>query len=121
MKVGTKTQSTVQPDKFLVNSLPNGNFELSLCENVVELEHVTDVNGEELVETIYEYDLTLEIHKVKSYEELASALVSLKYSYGDEFALMRKGSSNEYDKEYVSYLSYVNDCKSFAKQYWFSK
>ena len=121
MKVGTKTQSTVQPEKFLINELLNGELELSLCENIVEVERVNDINGEELVEKVYEYNLTLEVHKIKSYEELASAFVSLKYSYGDEFALMRKGSANQYDEEYLTYLSYVNDCKSFAKQYWFSK
>lgn len=118
MKVGTKTQSTVQPDKFSVNALGEDTYELSLCENIVETEQVIEMVGENLVEKLYEYNLTLEVHNIKSYEELVSALVSLKYSYGDEFALMKKGIINSYDDEYVNYVSYVNDCKSFAKQYW---
>lgn len=117
MKVGTKTKSTVQPDKFSVNALGADSYELSLCENIVETERITETDGENLVEKLYEYNLTLEVHKIKSYEELVSALVSLKYSYGDEFALMKKGIVNSYNDEYVNYISYVNDCKSFAKQY----
>ena len=118
MKVGTKTKSTVQPDRFSVNALGADTYELSLCENIVETEQVIKMDEENLVEKLYEYNLTLEVHKVKSYDELASALVSLKYSYGDEFALMKKGIVNLYNDEYVNYISYVNDCKSFAKQYW---
>lgn len=115
MKVGIKTQSTVRPDKFSVNALGADSYELSLCENIVETEQVIEMNGENVAEKFYEYNLTLEVHKIKSYDELASALVSLKYSYGNEFALMKKDPN---DEEYVNYISYVNDCKSFAKQYW---
>ena len=118
MKVGTKTQSTLQPDKFSVNALGEDTYELSLCENVVETEQVIEMDGENLVEKLYEYNLTLEVNKIKSYEELVSALVSLKYSYGDEFALMKKGFRNAQDEEYLDYESYVDECKVFSRQYW---
>lgn len=117
MKVGTKTQSTVQPEKFSINELADGKLELALCENIVEVERMSEMDGEQVVENGYEYDLLLETCKVNTYEELVDALVGLKYSYGDEFALIRKGTSNSRNSEYVNYIAYVDECKSFAKQY----
>lgn len=116
MKVGTRTQSTIQPDKFSFNHLFNGDVELMLCENIEAVEKERKEDGKVVTETRYEYDMYLETHKVTTYEQLASALVGLKYAFGDEIALMKKGMINPKNEEFVAYNEFVSECKAFAKE-----
>ena len=119
MKVGTKTQSTVQPDKFSVNALGEDTYELSLCENVVETEHVIEMDRENLVEKLYGYNLTLEVHKIKSYEEELKryAVEKLKqnknitiYNENTKSGIIAFNYKNIFAQDLAIYLNKYNIC-----------
>ena len=107
MKAGVETRSTIQPDSFKISALSNGTYEIFASDNLVS-ETVTDEAGEH---TEYVYDAYYDTVELSGYNEAVAALIALKYSYAEEFALARKGAGNE---EYTAYLAYVEACKAYA-------
>lgn len=99
-----KTQSTIKPNKFKINSL-GGFKEVILCENIIETQN-------EEGDTLYEYDMTLAKTKSQTRDDLISDLIHLKYSYDQEIALLNKGLQDVNNVEYVAYRAYVNECKA---------
>lgn len=105
-----KTQSTVKPNKFKINSL-GGFKEVILCENIIETQN-------EEGDTLYEYDMTLAKTKSQTRDDLISDLIHLKYSYDQELALINKGLQDVNNVEYVEYRNFVETCKSKANEFW---
>lgn len=115
MKVGKITRSTTTPPQLEARNLFDDLFELAHCEGAHEVE-VVDPRTKK-TRTEYEYTFYLEAVHVENYDALVDHLVALKYTNGDEIALMRKGINDPENEEYLAYLEYVKTCKEFARQY----
>lgn len=116
MKAGTIARAANSPQQFDINHLFGNLYELTHTDSAKKVT-VTDHESDKK-HTEYEYNLYLETVSVSNYEEMVSALVALKYTPGDEIALMRKGIANSEDAEYAAYIAYVADCKAAAKTYY---
>ena len=116
MKAGNIARAATLPQQFDINHLFGNLYELTHTDNAKKIS-VTDSETEKK-RTEYEYTLYLETVSVSGYEEMVSALVALKYTPGDEIALMRKGIADSEDAEYTAYIAYVADCKAAAKTYY---
>lgn len=118
MRAGTITQAAAQPQQFNFNRLYGNIYELEAADGIQAVK-VKDTHGsgqetdQERQEYAYtRYAATVEIN---NYDEAVAALVRLKYSSSDEFALMRKGQADQDNGEYAAYLGYVNASKAFAR------
>lgn len=112
MKTGNLTKSAVKPETaFEIKKLNEQTTEISYVENVSEVA-VTDEEGER---TEYEYTLYLGSTSAQTYDDIVSALVGLKFTSGDEIALMRKGMTDSTNEEYTAYVEYVENCKVYAR------
>lgn len=119
MRAGTLTQAAERPQQFNFNKLYGCTYELEAAENIQAVEVKPDRHGsgqeadQERQEYTYtRYAATVEIN---NYDEAVAALVRLKYSSSDEFALMRKGQADQDNAEYTAYLEFVSACKTFAR------
>lgn len=122
MKQGTKTQSNVQPNAFSINVLTSGYAELYHNENITVQERQRENGGNTpVVEQEYTYDTYYGKCKLNSYDDLVDTLVGLKYTNGDEIALMRKGIKDGNNAEYLTYIAYVDSCKAFARSVYVEK
>ncbi len=116
MKAGTIARAANSPQQFDINHLFGNVYELTHTDNAQKVT-VTDPESNKK-HTEYEYSLYLETASVDNYDDMVSALVALKYTPGDEIALMRKGITDSEDAEYTAYLAYVTACKASAKSYY---
>lgn len=118
MKQGKLTHASEAPFEIEIRNLYNDIYELSAVDDIqaVEVERVGLGDEPEAI-TEYQYNLYLGTVKANGYEDIVSALVELKYTHGDEIALMRKGMLDIDDEEYNQYLIYVTACKCAAKQF----
>lgn len=113
MKVGSKSRAMQSPARFNMQKLMNGTYALTYTEGAEEISVPGGESG--AVHTEYEYSEFCSVAQVDGYETAAAALVSLKYTYADEFALMRKGMADSTNAEYQEYVAYVEACKAFAR------
>lgn len=116
MKAGTIARAANSPQQFNINHLFGNVYELTYTENAQKVT-VTE-NESNKKHTEYEYSLYLETVSIGGYDEMVSALVALKYTPGDEIALMRKGIADSENDEYAAYIAYVAACKTAAKTYY---
>lgn len=116
MKAGNIARAISLPQQFSIYHLFGNMYELTHTDNAKKVT-VTDRETDKK-HTEYEYSLYLETVSVGNYDDMVSALVALKYTPGDEIALMRKGIADSENSEYAAYIAYVADCKAFAKNYY---
>lgn len=117
MKQGTLTQSTTMPQSLEMKHLFGEVYEFTRAENIVE-KQVVDTSGETSPEqTQYEYTLYIDRQRAENYDAAVNLLIGLKYSTGDEISIARKGIDNREDSEYTAYLNYVNECKTYAREF----
>lgn len=119
MRAGILTQAAERPQQFNFNRLNGNTYELETADSIQAVNIKTDRHGsgqeadQERQEYKYtRYAATVEIN---NYDEAVAALVRLKYSSSDEFALMRKGQADQDNAEYAAYLDFVSACKGFAR------
>ena len=118
MKAGISTQATRKPSPLNMRKLFGNYYELTAADDIKELTVADDVHGdgkERAKRTEYTYKLYQSAQTVESYDDAVSALVRLKYTSGDEIALMRKGITDASNAEYTAYLDYVEQCKAAAR------
>lgn len=116
MRAGNKSQAMEKPQSLEIRRLCGDLYEIAATEDVEAVE-VADEAAEAKTHTEYTYTERRGTAHLSGYEEAASALIGLKYTTGDEFALMRKGLTDESNAEYVAYLAYVEECKAHARAY----
>jgi len=109
-----KQESTQVPDDIAIRHLSGTIYELIGNENVTPKQKVLD--GEEV--TVYESELTHITTSITRRDEMISALIRLRYTQDDEFALINKGIQNSEDVEYKAYRSYAALCKTQSNVYW---
>lgn len=121
MKKGEQSRADVRPQPLEIRKLFKGRniYELTAYEDVIEETVTRDAGGGEDAESRVEFVFTTRraAAKLDGYEEAAAALIGLKYSFADEFALMRKGMAEPENSEYAEYLEFVAECKAFAREY----
>lgn len=118
MKAGISTRATRKPSPLEMRKLFGKYYELIATDNITELTVADDNYGDaELAteHTEYSYALYQSAQEVENYDDAVSALVRLKYTNGDEIALMRKGIADASNAEYAVYLDYVEQCKATAR------
>lgn len=119
MRAGTITQAAAQPQQFNFNRLYGNIYELEAADGIQAVKVKTaHGSGQEADQERQEYKYTryTATVEINNYDEAVAALVRLKYSSSDEFALMRKGQEADQDNaEYAAYLDYVSACKAFAR------
>jgi len=109
-----KQESTQVTDDIAIRHLSGTIYELIGNENVTPKQKVLD--GEEV--TVYESELTHITTSITRRDEMISALIRLRYTQDDEFALINKGIQNSEDVEYKAYRSYAALCKTQSNVYW---
>lgn len=114
MKAGSNTLSTIMPPNLSMKRLFGDLFELEANADIKEV----IIKHEDEEEVQFEYVHFEYQSHIKTYDEAVSSLVGLKYSTGDEIALMRKGIAEPQSEEYTDYTTYVENCKTYAKQVW---
>lgn len=118
MRAGTLTRAAERPQQFNFNRLNGNTYELETADCIQAVTIKPDRHGDQEADqerqeyTYTRYASTVEIN---NYDEAVAALVRLKYSSSDEFALMRKGAADQGNAEYAAYLEYVGACKAFAR------
>lgn len=119
MRAGNKSQAMEKPQSLEIRRLYGDIYEIAATEDVEGVVVVDETTAKEKTETHTEYAYTerRDTVRLSGYEEAASALIGLKYTTGDEFALMRKGLADGNNAEYVAYLAYVEECKAYARAY----
>lgn len=119
MRAGTITQAAAQPQQFNFNRLYGNLYELETadCIQAVNIKPDRHGSGQEADQERQEYAYTryAATVEINNYDEAVAALVRLKYTSSDEFALMRKGQADQGNAEYAAYLDYVSACKAFAR------
>ena len=115
MRAGTITQAAELPQQFKINRLYGNTYELETVDGIqaVNIAAIDSGSGQE--QQGYKYNRFASTVTINNYDEAAAAMVRLKYSSSDEFALMRKGLADQANDEYVAYLEFVNACKAFAR------
>ncbi len=122
MKAGKTSQAMSKPLALEINHLVGDIYELAQTENVKTVKVADEQadqteTGKAKTHTEYTYTERTDTARLAGYEEAVSALIGLKYTTGDEIALTRKGIADASDTEYLAYLSYVEACKQYARDY----
>ena len=115
MKAGIKTESSVKPNRFVLNKLSDGSVEVYVNEDIKEFARESQGESGTPKETMYEYTSRFSVGHYHDSDSLTEAYIALKYSTGAEISLGRKGLTQPNDAEYLEYIQYVNDCKAFVK------
>lgn len=115
MRIGEKSCADERPQRLEIRKIFAGSnkYELTLNEDIVENQIIPE-DGQD-PRTEYIYRTLRSTMPIDGYETLAAALIALKYSFADEFSLMRKGQADSSNEEYTAYLNFVEECKTFAK------
>lgn len=117
MKVGTTSRAMHPPAQFNMSKLKNGEYVLTLTENVTPIT-VYDNNGETTTTHVeYEYKELTAVSEIDGYESAVDALTKLKYSDNQKIEMVQKGMDNRENSEYTAYLNYVNECKAYAREF----
>lgn len=116
MKQGILTYSTERPQNLSLCKLYGDIYELSAAENIEETTVPEPAEAAAAPSTQYKYILFTDTRQLSGYETAVSALIGLKYTTGDELALMRKGFANPADAEYTAYIEHVETCKNYARR-----
>ena len=114
MKVGTITYSNQTPERFSVVDLKSYKV-ITICENPEEVLFQNGLQDKENAIQVRFEMYSDRFYRI-TYEELVSAFIGLKYSTGDEIALMRKAMRSEDHEEVEEYLQFVEDVKVFARE-----
>ena len=114
MKAGITTYSNQTPDRFSVIDLKSYKV-ITICENPEEVLFQNGLQDKENAIQI-RFEMYSDKFYGKTYEELVSAFIGLKYSTGDEIALMRKAMKGLDSEEVEEYLQFVEDVKAFARK-----
>lgn len=117
MKAGIPTRAVSKPSPLEMHKLFGNYYELNAADDITEL-IVSDIGHDDepaTERTEYAYTLYQNAQEVENYDDAVSALVRLKYTSGDEIALMRKGITDASNAEYAAYLEYVEQCKAAAR------
>ena len=109
-----KSESTQVPDDTSIRHLSGSLYEFIGNFNIIEKQIERD---NEMV-TVYTSDLVHITTNVKTRDDMIVALIRLKYTQDDEFALVNKGIANAQDEEYLIYRDYVNLCKEQSSLYY---
>nr|DAF05489.1 MAG TPA: hypothetical protein [Caudoviricetes sp.] len=116
MKQGILTYSTERPQNLSLRKLYGDIYELFATEDIEETTAPDPAADDADHVTQYKYALFADTRKLSGYEAAVSAFIGLKYTTGDELALMRKGFANPADPEYTTYIEYVEACKNYARR-----
>lgn len=106
-----KNETTLQPIRLSYRQLSGDLYEVELNENITQ----TERQHEDTTETIYISDRYASVVKVNTNADLIVALIRLKYSQNDEYALINKGIENTQNVEYIAYREFVSECKGVIK------
>ena len=115
MKVKELTRATSLPETFAIENLATGECVVSIAENVTQVTSYAPDGETAQQKTEYVYDRTYNTVYAPDYDSAVAAFVALKYTYADEFALMRKGMNDPQNAEYLAYVAYVEICKQFCR------
>ena len=119
MKKGQHSQADARPEQFEIKKLFAGKntYELVTNDDITEGTVTDPVEGDGEPRKQFSYSTWRGRADLDGYEDAAAALIALKYTFADEFALLRKGQANPDDEEYTAYLAFVNASKTFAKEF----
>jgi hypothetical protein len=81
-----------------------------LYENIEQVENGGDIQ--------FHSKLSIVTAKCKNLDELKGAMVKLKYSQDQEYAVMNKGIISFSDYDYQEYRDFVSICKIKANEFW---
>ena len=109
-----KNQSTSIPQDLQVRKLSGNIYEFIGHTNITQ--EVITRDDEQV--TVYNSDMVHITTRINSRDEMISALIRLRYTQDDEFALINKGIQNSNDVEYKAYRSYVALCKTQSNVCW---
>lgn len=117
MKLGKETHSLNKPDSVWVRRLAGDVFECFAADNISEVDAPLMGDGQDSAGSVKEYSYSQYFltQTARSYGELVSSLISLKYSPADEISLMKKYTRNPTDEEYAAYINFVSACKECAQ------
>ena len=107
-----KTFSKERPNLFSVNKLAKDLYEISIYENINEVQ----LEGENGVEVSYECDLKTNRVEAKSKDELKGHIIILKYGLFGELSLSHKGIENPLNEKYVEYREFANLVKQYVDE-----
>ena len=119
MRTGNKTQADHRPQQLEIRHIHADIYELRAVEDVKEITVTPkrrERSAQEETRTGFTYTEYTATRQLSGYEEAVAALIELKYTHGDEIALMRKGITDAKNAEYVEYLKHVEACKDFARE-----
>lgn len=113
MKKGTITRYLTKPKEGFSFCIDGYKIAINYIEpdSIKEIVSQDDSNEIEYECSVYTYFGT-----IKTYEELVSKCVLLKYTIENEIGLTSKKLAGEDTDEYKKYREYVNVCKSAAKE-----
>ena len=121
MKRGELSHADNRPQSLEFRKLfEHGNtYELTANDNIEEgVAHAHAPETEECeARTEFTYTTRRDIADIHSYDEAVAAFIALKYSFADEFSLMRKGQADKENAEYTEYISFVEACKAFCREH----
>lgn len=108
-----KNQSTSSPQEIQVRKLSGNLYEFIGHTNITQ----EVINREDEQVAVYNSDMTHLTVRINSRDEMISALIRLRYTQDDEYALINKGISDKDNAEYVAYRQYVSLCKEQSLVY----
>jgi hypothetical protein len=114
MKETVKYQSNIIPEVLAVRKLGKDLYEIVSNENIETVNKI-DENG--LNQTVFASDMSIVRQEIKNRSEMIAALIRIKYTSDDEYALINKGISDKDNAEYVAYRQYVSLCKEQSLVY----
>ena len=109
-----KNESTETPQEIQVRKLSGNLYEFIGHTNITQ----EVINREDEQVAVYNSDMTHLTVRINSHDEMISALIRLRYTQDDEFALINKGILNAQDDKYIKYRQYVELCKSQSNIYY---
>ena len=107
-----ENQIVVQTKKVILN---NDDDKLAIAELPKNYVKVIRIKTTRTGLNEYVKEVTYSTWNNVSYEELVSGLVKLKYNADEESAIQRKAIMNGVSDEFLTYNSYVEECKVRAK------
>lgn len=117
MKAGTISSSLERPMPGFELNREGCSIYIHYIENIKELDNTVTDDGLQLDK--YEFTSYSSTVIISTYDDLIKAMVALKYDIEDEIALINNYMEAPTDEmiknEYLSYRSYVTECKTVAK------
>lgn len=104
------TFTVEQPEALTIREIGKDLFEIKMHENIEQVQKDGEIQ--------FHSELSIVTAKCTSLDELKGAMVKLKYSQDQEYAVMNKGIISFNDDEYQEYRDFVAMCKIKANEFW---